>query len=84
MPVTISMEEWERALDDAQKSMPVGSEPGFTMRELCDKFCLTDTKMKAVLWEMIRAGRVINGRSRRIGICGTMRAVPVYILKGEK
>ena len=80
---TITTEEWLKALEEARRQSPEIEGDGLTVRELSAQFGINDRAMTRNLQVMIKSGRVISKRGRRIAIDGIMRAVPTYILKGE-
>jgi DNA-binding CsgD family transcriptional regulator len=55
---------------------------GMTRDEIIDGLGVSRSKAGALLKRAFKAGKLISGRGLRMAIDGTMRAVPVYTLRG--
>ena len=77
---SITHAEWVKAFETALAARPQGDE-GMTKNELCEQFGTCGDTMIQRLRDLAREGLLVAGRSRRPGIDGVMRSVPVYRLK---
>lgn len=80
---SISLDVWQKAIEDAMRERPNQEDEGYTVQELCSMFKMSDIKIKFYLKEMIRLGKVYPKYMPRPAIDGRLRTVPVYILKKE-
>jgi hypothetical protein len=80
---SLPMDEWLKALEDAQRERPASLGDGLTVQELRAVFGVCPDKVRSILVDMIRIGKVIPAKSKRMAVDGQMRYVPVYVLRGE-
>ena len=81
--MTITTEEWMKALQEAMTPRPGGS-LGKTTRELSEIAGINEDTLKNMLRRFMAEGRLVSKKEKRQGIDGAWRLVPTYSIKAEK
>jgi predicted ArsR family transcriptional regulator len=83
MATEITEVELLEALRVALEEHGDDSTPGLSTEEIADAMKCCQPTVRKVLKPLVRSGKIVPQRGRRIGIDGVMRPVPVYQLVQE-
>lgn len=80
-PTTIGMDEWIKAIEDAQRQCGASAVEGFTTSELADSLGKSLSIVRSGLKQLVRVGRAkLVGTRPTLGMNGRHFPSPVYAL----
>lgn len=86
MKRTITLDEWRKAIEDAQRATRNGDADGVTVRDIAAATGLSISRVRQMLSEMVRAGLAKHvGERQEVRMDGRPCGMPLYrLVKGKK